>query len=473
MTNLIQVLKICPRQFYVLFLVVVFLFSSCGKETTYEFDLIISNGNVIDGSGSLWFPADVAIRGEDIVEIGKIPDKEKRAPKIIEARDLIVCPGFIDIQSHSDSSVFTDEFSKNKIYQGITSEILVDGVPSGFTKKGLKLESHKLNSYPSRKKLEIYFNTLINRGIPINLGVYIGLNKMVQGIRSSSNRKINASEISEIKKIIREDMLDGALGLSNSFSKLNRSSMTLNELIGLASVVANHGGIYSAYIRGNKKEIQSAIKETVRISKEANIPTDIVNIEPTDKSFFGHIEQIINSIDKSRATGVLMTMTQSPYLARRNESGLGTTSNMEENDIIFLFKTNWISIGSGGKTLDLKKDIISRKIHPRSYGTFPRVLGRIIRDKSISDLEMAVKKMTWMNAKKIGLNDRGLIKIGKKADITIFDPKTVNDNATFEKPKEFSSGIQYVIVNGVLVLEAGKYLATQPGKILFGKGRIK
>ena len=117
--------------------------------------------------------------------------------------------------------------------------------------------------------------------------------------------------------------------------------------------------------------------------------------------------------------------------------------------------------------------MISRKIHPRSYGTFPRVLGRIIRDKGISDFETAVKKMTWLNAKKLGINNRGLIKIGNKADITIFDPKTVNDNATFENPKEFSSGIQYVIVNGVLVLEAGKYLAAQPGKILFGKGRIK
>ena len=136
-------------------------------------------------------------------------------------------------------------------------------------------------------------------------------------------------------------MIDGALGLSNSSDKLIKESMTPDELIALADVVAKYGGRYSAFVRGNKKEIQTAIRETVRVSKEANIPTDIVNIEPTDKSFFGHIEQIINSIDKSRATGVLMTMTQSPYLARRNESGLGTTSNMEENDIIFLFKTNW------------------------------------------------------------------------------------------------------------------------------------
>ena len=473
MTNLLQVVKNCPRQLYVLFLVIIFVFPSCRKATTYEFDLIISNGNVIDGSGSLWFPADVAIRGEDIVEIGKIPDKEKRSPKIIEAQDLIVSPGFIDIQRYSDSSAFIDKFSKNKIYQGITSEILVDGIPTGSAQKGLNIESEKLNANSSRKKLGIYFNNLIDRGISINVGTYVGLHKILQGVLGSSKRKVNPSDISEIKELIREEMVDGALGLSNSFSKLIKESMTPNELIVLAGVVAKYGGIYSAYIRGKKKELQSAIKETVRISNEANIPTDIINLEFTDESFIGQAEQIIKIIDKYRATGVLMTMTQSPYLAEKDESGLGIISHVQEQNVISVLKVDWVSIGSGGKSFDPNKDFISRKIHPQSYGAFPRVLGKFIRDKGISDVETTIKKMTWLNAKKLGLQNRGLIKIGNKADITIFDPKTINDNATFENPQEFSSGIQYVIVNGVLVLEAGKYLANQPGKILFGKGRIK
>ena len=279
MTNLLQVVKIALSRLHLLLLLVVFLFSSCRKAPTYEFDLIISNGNVIDGSGSLWFPADLAIKGKNIVEIGKIPNKEKRAPKIINAQDLIVCPGFINLQTNSNSFIFTDDFSKNKIYQGITSQVFVDGIPLRLTQ--------------DRKKLGIYFSELFNRGISINIGAYIGLNKIVESVLGSSKRKVNLSEISEIKKIIHENMIDGALGLSNSSDKLIKESMTPDELIALADVVAKYGGRYSAFVRGNKKEIQTAIRETVRVSKEANIPTDIVNLEVTDESFFGKIEEII------------------------------------------------------------------------------------------------------------------------------------------------------------------------------------
>ena len=117
--------------------------------------------------------------------------------------------------------------------------------------------------------------------------------------------------------------------------------------------------------------------------------------------------------------------------------------------------------------------MISRKIHAESYGSFPLVLGKFVREKEISDLETVVKKMTWLNAKKLGLQNRGLIKIGNRADITIFNPNTVNGNGATKNPQEFSSGIQYVIVNGVLVLEAGKLLSSQPGQILLGKGKLK
>lgn len=458
MTNLLQVVKIALSRLHLLLLLVVFLFSSCRKAPTYEFDLIISNGNVIDGSGSLWFPADLAIKGKNIVEIGKIPNKEKRAPKIINAQDLIVCPGFINLQTNSNSFIFTDDFSKNKIYQGITSQVFVDGIPLRLTQ--------------DRKKLGIYFSELFNRGISINIGAYIGLNKIVESVLGSSKRKVNLSEISEIKKIIHENMIDGALGLSNSSDKLIKESMTPDELIALADVVAKYGGRYSAFVRGNKKEIQTAIRETVRVSKEANIPTDIVNLEVTDESFFGKIEEIIKVLDKHRESVELLTMTQAPYLARRDDAS-GVPSEMQEKDVIFVLKLDWVSIRSVGRNSNLNKGMISRKIHAESYGSFPLVLGKFVREKEISDLETVVKKMTWLNAKKLGLQNRGLIKIGNRADITIFNPNTVNGNGATKNPQEFSSGIQYVIVNGVLVLEAGKLLSSQPGQILLGKGKLK
>ena len=460
------------KQVCISFLFLLLISTGCQQQKTYEFDLIISDGNVIDGSGSLWFPADVAIKGKEIVEVGRIPNKEQRSPQIINAKGLIVAPGFIDIHSHSNFSLLIDGSAKSKIFQGITTEILGESKLSSPTEEKTKIFLEKFSLKPDWKTLRDYFVLLKTRGVSVNVASYVDANHLLQHVRESSEKRRTTAEMDQLKKLVREVMVDGALGLSSLIGDIPKNYINTEEIIELVAVVKQYGGIFATHIRCGGKSLRSAIKKVARVCKQVDIPVEITNLKFSDKKLFGRMEKVINMIDDYRDEGLLITLNQSPYAASQDETGLGILHNMSEEDVIFLLKVDWVSIGSNGKAVDPNGYFGKGKLHPQSYGTFPRVLGKFVREQAILDIETAVKKITWMNAKKIGIEDRGLIKVGKKADITIFDAKTIKEKATFDDPHQYSSGIQYVIVNGVLVIDHGKHLGSRPGEILFGKGRV-
>jgi N-acyl-D-amino-acid deacylase len=537
------------------------------KEPAYEFDLVIANGKVVDGSGELWIPADVAIMGDQIVQVGQLEEKEKRARRVIDAKGMTVSPGFIDIHSHSDYSLLVDGTAQSKIRQGVTTEVLGEATSAGPIQGQAKRDSGEYNLQANWKTLGEYFNRLQASGISVNVASYVGATQVRSCVLGDESRDPTPQEMEQMKQLVGEAMRDGAFGLSSSLIVPPDTYLRTQQLIELASAVKPFGGIYSTHIRGEGLGIQEAIKEAITIGEKAQIPVDIIHLKIADKRMWGKMKEITELIGVARARGLQVTANQYPYVAGQNDlvalippwameggrakmlerlsdprlrarmekdiyagvkgwfdhylamkgwesavvASIETKKNkalegksvaeiakisnrkptdvvfdllkeeggsvptvyflMSEEDVRYALQIPWVSIGSDGTAVRPDGALGKGKPHPRWYGTFPRVLGKYVREERVLTLEDAIRKMTSLNAEKLGIGDRGLLREGKKADITIFNAEKVIDKATFENPHQYPEGIEYVIVNGTVVLDKGQHLGTKSGKILFGKGK--
>ncbi len=540
---------------------------ACREAPKYEFDLIIANGNVIDGSGSLWFPADVAIRGDEILHVGKLVDREKKSGRLIDAQGLWVTPGFIDIHSHSDYSLVVDGTARSKVHQGITTEILGSGRSAGPLQGKAELDLKDYELTADWTTLGQYFDRLQKGGISVNVASYVGAGQVRRCVLGDVQRDPSEIEMAEMKHLVQQAMLDGALGLSSSLELPPDSYLTTDQLTELARVVKSYGGIYSTNIRNSGKSIEKALKEAIKVGEQAQIPVDIMGLRIADRRHWGQMRKVIDWIEEARQSGRAVTANQSPYTAAQNDlaalippwaleggkdemlkllassdhrariqrelkretsgwfnrflavggwdgivvprpnsqkyqsqagkslatmaSDLGQNASdvvfdllreakgsvpavyhlMSEDDLRHAMQAPWISIGSGGAAVRSEGVLGQGKPQPQGYGAFPRVLGKYVREEQVLPLEEAIQKMTGMNAAKLGLKDRGLLQVGKKADVTIFDAERIRDRATFQDPHRCSEGVEYVIVNGTLVIDGGRHLNTKPGKVLFGPGR--
>jgi N-acyl-D-amino-acid deacylase len=542
--------------------------SSCGKkELVPEFDLIIVNGNVVDGSGGLWFPADVVVKGDTIVRVGRLDEKEKSASRIIDAKGLTVSPGFIDIHSHSDYALLVDGTAQSKVRQGVTTEILGEANSAGPIQGKASRDLGEFNLQADWKTLGEYFDRLQKKGISVNVGSYVGATQVRSCILGEESRSPTAAEMDRMKQLVTEAMRDGALGLSSSLIVPPDTYLDTQQLMELASAVKPFEGVYSTHIRGEGVTIREAIREAIAIGEKAQIPVDVIHLKIADKKMWGKMKEVCGLIEKARGRGARVTANQYPYIAGQNDlvalvppwameggrtkmlerlndpglrakmekdiysgitgwydhylamkgwegaiiASLHTEKNkayqgksvaavagilgkkptevvfdllkeeagsvpavyfvMSEEDVRYAMQVPWVSVGSDGTAVRPDGILGQGKPHPRWYGTFPRVLGRYVREEKVLSLEEAIKKMTSLNAEKLGIGDRGLLKEGKRADITIFNADKIIDKATFENPHQYPEGIEYVIVNGVLVIDKGQHLGTKPGKVLFGKGK--
>jgi N-acyl-D-amino-acid deacylase len=543
-------------------------FGSCTKkQPAFEFDLIIVNGSVVDGSGGLWFPADIAIKGDTIVRVGRLEEKEKSAGRIIDAKGLTVSPGFIDVHSHSDYSLLVDGTAQSKVRQGITTEILGEANSAGPFQGKASRDVGEFDLQVDWKTLGEYFDRLQKKGISVNIGSYVGATQVRSCILGEESRKPTAAEMDQMKRLVTEAMREGALGLSSSLIVPPDTYLDTEQLTELTSAVKPFEGLYSTHIRGEGVTIREAIQEAIAIGEKAQIPVDIIHLKIADRRMWGKMKEICTLIEQARARGARVTANQYPYIAgqndlvalippwameggrskmleRLNDSGLRakmekdiydgikgwydhylamkgwegaviasvhTEKNrtyqgksvaevarvlgkkptevvfdllkeeggsvpavyfvMSEEDVRYAMQVPWVSIGSDGTAVRPDGILGQGKPHPRWYGTFPRVLGRYVREEKVLSLEEAVKKMTSLNAEKVGISDRGMLKEGKRADITVFNAEKIIDKATFENPHQYPAGVEYVIVNGVLVIDKGQHLGTKPGKVLFGKGK--
>jgi N-acyl-D-aspartate/D-glutamate deacylase len=527
-----------------------------------EYDLLIRNGKIVDGTGNPWRHGDLAIRGTKIVAMGNLGG---RAQREIDARGLVVAPGFIDIHSHSDFTLLEDGNAQSKIRQGVTTEVLGESASPGPYLGKLPPPKIAVGDKDERwTLLGDYFKLTERAGISPNVASFVGLGNVWRSVMGNSHQRPTPAHLDEMKALIEQAMKQGAMGLSCMLAVPPDGLATTDELVELCKVVARHGGVFVAHIRNEGTGVFDAIREVIEIGRRAGVAVEILHIKIADQLHWGRMNEIVKLVDGARKDGVNVQANVYPYTRGNNnlatiippwahEGGTakllarlkdpaarpklkedirngipgwynhytavggdwtrmlisannryqgmtmdrvlalrtkgkrpapdaldelfdllieegGSVSTVydhhTEKDMNLAMVQPWCSIGSDGVALATEGPLRRGHPHPRSFGTFPRVLGVYVRKLGMLRLEDAVRKMTSQNAAKLGLSDRGLLRPGNYADITIFDADRVVDRATYAEPFHYSEGIEYVLVNGTAVLEHGKHTGAKPGRAL-------
>lgn len=536
------------------------------------YDLVIMNGRIVDGSGNPWFYGDVAIRDDRIVKVGYVG--AARARRRINAQGMIVAPGFIDMLGQSELNLLIDPRAESKVFQGITTEVTGEGgsiAPlNDYILKELAptLKHFKVNV--DFRTLDEYFMRLERTPAAINLATFVGATQVRQYVLNDENRAPTPAELEQMKKLVAQAMQDGAVGISTSLVYAPAFYAKTEELIELAKVASQYGGVYATHMRNESNSITPAIDEAIRIGREAKIPVEIFHLKMAGKQNWGKMGDVIRKIEAARAEGLDITADQYPYVAGATSLGAsvppwsheggtakfierlkdpatreklkqemraisdkwenfylgagggggilvagvlnrdlakyegrrvseiarmmnksdeidalmdlliadnGQTSAiyflMSEDDVKLAMKQPWVSVGVDHGAVATTGPLNEGKAHPRGYGSFPRILGRYVRDEHVLSLEEAIRKMTSLAANRVHLADRGLLKPGFFADVVVFNPQQISDVATFEDPNRLSDGMRFVIVNGKLVIDAGKQTIARPGRPLRGQGYRK
>lgn len=426
---------------------------ACRQSPQYEFDLIIAGGKIVDGSGSLWFPGDLAIGGEEIVYLGELKDREKKGRRVIDARGLWVAPGFIDSHSRSKPDSLLHPDSLGKVRQGVTTEVLGGGQASHFLQAGAGAESGPREVSEDLSWWGPTFRRLRQGEITVNVAAYVQAGDLVRSVLGEDRREPSQPEFAAMKQRLGQAMAEGALGLAYSPGPSPASILSGEQLAELAREVKLRGGVCLVGI-DFRADAGNSVKAAIELAEQAQVPLDMLGLRLVGHRGRGHLQEVFDAIEEGRESGLALTATLSAY------------SLMSEEDLGYALRVPWVSIGSGGG--DPSGGEAPR---PHGYGAFARVLGKYVREEGVLDLEEAIHKMTGMNAAKLGLRNRGLLQVGMMADITIFDAERVAGPATFLEPRRFAEGIETVIVNGALVIDGGQLLDAKPGKILDGPGK--
>lgn len=539
------------------------------------FDVVIENGRVIDGTGAAWFYGDVGITGNRISVVttrGGLHDAKAR--QRIDATDMVVSPGFIDIQSGSTNAFLRgDSRVVGKVTQGVTTEVFGEGgTPAPLNADMLKRQMAALDPSDtlSRRLLPLFatphgfaemFRVIETRGASVNVGAFVGGSTLREYGMGLAEGVPPSAALEEMKGAAARAMQDGALGFSTALIYPPSTFATTPELVEIAKVVRRAGGIYITHMRSEGDKLLESIDETIRISRESGIPAEIYHLKASGIRNYSKGPQAIARIDAARAEGLdvqadmypytagatglssclppwsaadgklfdnlaskevrakmraemehqtfdwenlcelatpqnvlisrLNTPTMAPYAGMRLSAiaaamktdwieavmNLVLTEHnrvettyfmMDEDNVRMNLRQPWMKIGTDAGAVD--PATFKGLVHPRALGTFPRILGRYVRDERLMPLEEAVRKMTSATATRLSLHQRGLLKPGMYADVVIFDPRTIIDKATYEEPLQSSIGVRDVFVNGVAVLRGGTHTGAKPGHIVRGPG---
>ncbi len=539
-------------------------------QSAASFDIVITNGHIIDGTGSPWYSGDIGIRDGKIAAIGNLSGAARK--RTINAGGKVVAPGFIDMLGQSERTILVDPRLPSKIYQGITSEITGEG-GSAAPLNDTIIASDKsgwdyLHLTPDWRTFRQYFARLEKQGMGINLGSYVGATQVRRMVLGDDDKQPTSDQLEQMKALVRDAMKDGAVGLSTSLEYAPAPYAKTDELIALASEAGNFGGIYATHMRDESNSVLEAIDEALRIGHEGHIPVEIWHIKVAGKANWGRMPEVIAKINAARAAGSdvsadtyaytawsndfsafippwahdggdakLIERLKDPVTRARIRKDMITPSNswdnewqeipgpeavmiseienpklaslqgmrlseiakmwnkdpidticeiliqdpnagvavfgMSQPDVTLALQQVWVSVDNDSSGMSPEGLLGRNHPHPRAYGTFPRVLAKYVREDKALTLEDAIRKFSALPAQRMRLTDRGVLKAGMWADVVVFDPATVKDLATFDNPNQLSVGMDYVLVNGVPVIDEGKMTGQLPGTVLRGPGYVQ
>ena len=548
------------------------LFTSCFSATVFaqSFDLVLTNGHIIDGTGSPWYSGDLGIREGKIAAIGNLANAPRK--RTIDVQGQVVAPGFIDMLGQSEMTILVDPRLPSKIYQGITTEITGEGnsaAPLNDVIIQADVASYQhLKITPDWRTMRQYFARLEKQGMGINLASYVGATQVRRMVLGDENKAPTPDQLNQMKALVRDAMHDGAVGLSTSLEYAPAPYAKTDELIALAGEASKFGGIYATHMRNESDSVLQAIDEALRIGREAHIPVEIWHLKVAGKANWGRMPEVVAKISSARAQGMdvaadtyaypawfnsfsafipqwahdggdakLIQRLQDPAMRARIRKDMMTRSTewdnewqeipgpeavmigvvqnpklvplqgktladvaklwnkdpidalfdlliedkaftevavfgMSEPDVVLALQQPWVAVDNDSSGTSPEGLLGQEHPHPRAYGTFPRILRKYVREEKKLALEDAIRKFTSLPAQRMRLTDRGVLKQGMWADVVVFDPATIRDLATFEKPNQLSQGMNYVLVNGVPVIEEGKMTGALPGRVLRGEGYI-
>ena len=498
-----------------------------------SYDLIIRNGRIVDGSGNNWYYSELAIRDGKIAAIERsIPGT---AARIIDAKGLIVAPGFIDVHTHLEGDEEKDPMAQSFIYDGVTTCI------TG-------------NCGSSHVDLGRYFRWIDSLQLSINVASLAGHNDIRKAVMGRANRDASPEEMQKMEALTEKAMQDGALGLSTGLIYIPGTYTKTPEIVSLASIAARYHGVYATHMRDEGDSIRFAINEALTIGREARIPVEISHFKCSGQHNWGRSKETLAMVKQARLEGIEVTIDQYPYTASStsistllpdeiladgqdsirarlqrpairkqvtdhiiarlkkrklkhlsyavvasyppdstyngksieeinrmkgrkhkvkaeaetvmdimmNGGASAVFHGMSEEDVRYIMQYPFNMFASDATIRVLGAGMP----HPRGYGTNARVLGKYVREEKVISLEEAIRRMTSLPAQKFQLKDRGLLREGMAADIVIFNEQEVKDLSTFERPHAYSTGFQYVIVNGVLTVDQGRHTGARAGKAI-------
>ena len=533
-------------------LVLTALIGAACDQAQEPFDVLITGGDVLDGTGAPAVRADVGIRGDRIAEIGSLAGRA--AARTIDATGRVVTPGFIDLHTHSEMPLIADGTAQSKVRQGVTLDITGEST-SAAPRDGLAASGD--GAVADWTTFTEYFARLEKQGISINTIAHVASEQVRRVVMGYESRPATKDERQRMADLVARSMEEGAWGLVTRFE--SGGPQHPEEVLDMARTVARYGGNYTTHAGSEGYEQTKEFDFAIRVADEANIPVHIFHFKIRGVPLWGTIDKYIAQIEAARGRGLEITANQYPYtamfhgwsaffplwireggpqkfaerlkdpssrarlkkdkdfatwaeehggwdgialarartdknrqyegkriseiarlrgdrdpmdtcidiMADEGGSVSGIFHTMSEDDVRKVMRLPWVAVASDGSAINLDAPGVP---HPRNYSTAVRVLGHYVRDEKVLTLPEAVRKMTSLPARILGLTDRGQLKAGQAADVVIVDPATVGETNSFEKPKSYAKGVPYVLVNGVVVIDNGEHTGAKPGKPLRGRG---
>jgi N-acyl-D-amino-acid deacylase len=555
------------RKVTLFFCTAFFIQSFCVFDCFGAYDVIIKSGRIYDGSGGSSYVADIAIEDDCIAAIGQL---ETDDGLVIDAQGLAVAPGFINMLSWANDTLIEDGRSQSDIRQGVTLEVLGEGFSMGPLNEMMKkdmLESQGDIRFDIKwTTLGEYLEYLESKGVSTNVASFVGAATVRIHALGYDDRAPTSKELRQMRQLVAQAMREGAVGISSALIYAPGVYADTDELIALAEVAGQYGGMYISHLRSEGNNLLEALDELIIIARKANVAAEVYHMKAAGTANWLKLDAMIEKIEKARAEGLSITADMYNYTAgatgldaamppwvqvgghrawvtrlkdpsvrRRVVQEMSTPSNEWENlyllagspenvllvgfkneklrhltgktlaqvaqlrgkspeetaidlvieddsrvsTVYFLMseenvkkqiKLPWVSFCSDAGSLAPEGVFLKSSTHPRAYGSFARLLGRYVRQEKVITLAEAVRRLTALPAENLKLDRRGKLEKGYYADIVIFDPDTISDHATYEKPHQYATGMVHVFVNGTQVLKDGEHTGAKPGRFVRGPG---